>query len=122
MAKNEKAIICEGCGKGLPGPNTGYGWRSVLVRAVCGPTTLCSACWIRWGQPLRGWARRWVAGGLILGIGLAVVYGGEAAGGSGVATFGIALLLLGLAVRPSYRRPPLPPRPATGPTDRQASP
>ena len=109
MEKNETTLFCQGCGSWLPRPNAGYGWRSVLVTALCGRTTLCSKCWTKWGRPLRGWARRWAVGGTALGGGLIVTYAGAAAGSSGLMALGLALLLFGLAVRPPYIRPPDPP-------------
>jgi len=71
---------------------------------------------------MRGWARRWTAAAGFLAVGMVVVLAGASAEGMprtglGVnlpwVVTGLAIMLLGVAIRPSYARPPDPPKATT---------
>lgn len=118
----DDAAVCEACGGPVSKLNVGRGWRSLLAGLLCGSKTLCFACWLRWGRPMRGWARRWTAAAGFLAVGMVVVLAGASAEGMprtglGVnlpwVVTGLAIMLLGVAIRPSYARPPDPPKATT---------
>ena len=79
---------------------------------------LCSACYDKWVSPVTAWSGRWFAGAAFMGVGfVAVLVGaigdevyrvGRVMSVPWVAV-GLALILVGVGIRPSYRRPPDPP-------------
>ena len=103
---------CAACGRPI---------ATVLWNPRLGGPPLCAYCYPRFAGPIAAWRNRWIAACVVLAAGFVVVCVGAAGEriarvghvvSMGHVAIGLAVMLLGVALRPSYRRPPDPPPPS----------